>query len=113
MSNGKKISEELFGTEFLSKLKSFIDSMASDDYSYFRYSLSGDKYGRNDSWGLGNLVFAAKILYISGLMDTTETRRKQNMADSILEFASANGYINDPIVTGFNIKRGINIIIGR
>jgi hypothetical protein len=35
------------------------------------------------------------------------------MAKSILSFSESDGYIVDPVVTSFNIKRFINIIIGR
>ena len=80
-------------------LMDFIDSMASDDYSYFKYSYSGDLFTEKQSWGLGNIVFAVKILYISSLLDQLPEAKKHNMYKSIIRFSGKNGYIFDPLIT--------------
>lgn len=98
---------------FKPKLLDFLNAMASDDYSYFKYSLSGDLYDKSKFWGLGNLVFASKILYISGLMSDVDTKKKNNLTESILNFSSRGGYIIDPLIASFSLKRNISILLGR
>jgi hypothetical protein len=77
----------------------FILRTSEKKFEYFRYSLSGDLYGPGVHWGLGQLVFATKILYmIDKLKDIDEEKRK-NLGRAILSFQKSNGYIHDPFIS--------------
>jgi len=62
---------------------------------FYQYSLSGDLYSSSIKWGLGNAVFAAKIFYLLGDMDTD---RSEKIAKFIKSFQNDQGYIHDPLV---------------
>ena len=66
--------------ELTPKLSNFIDAMQQGNYSYFKYSLSGDLFNQEDHWGLANTVYATKILKITGLLDGLSNEQKSNMS---------------------------------
>jgi len=65
---------------------------------FFHYSLSGDLYGEDIKWGLGNTVFAVKIYYTLGLLETLPQNQKREMAGFIKSFQSKDGTIYDPLI---------------
>ncbi len=82
-------------------LRDFLKQMGSKNYSYFKYSLTGDLYKDNDKWGLANSVFAAKIFYITGLLNELTEEQKNNIIRSIKGF-EFKGLICDPTITNFS-----------
>lgn len=86
--------------------------MSEDNYGYFKYSLSGDIFTKNNSWGLGNSVFAAKILYIANILDEVEPNKKEKLKQSILRFTKKDGYIFDSLVSGANFITSIALAFG-
>ncbi len=98
--------------ELNNNIGKFINNLAEDNYSYFKYSLTGDIYKKNIKWGLGNLVFATKLLYIAGLFDEIDYRKKENIYKNILKF-SKNGYLYDPIITRLNLKERLKKVFGK
>ena len=88
-------------------VRNFLEIMSEREYSYFRYSLSGDLKDRSFSWGLANIVFAIKILYITGLIDEIEERKKNNLYKSIRAFITPQGYICDPFITSRGLKEKV------
>lgn len=93
-------------------IKKFLGKMSYDDYSYVNYSYTGDLYNKSDKWGLANLVFAVKILYITGLMDELFLKEKINLINHITKFTHKNE-IYDPIISGYQINDIFKIILGR
>ena len=81
------------------KVFDFVSRMQEDDYSYIRYSCSGDLYGKDDRWGLANTVYAVKALHITKTLDRLSSRQKQNLTDSFLKFSKEDGYIYDPVIS--------------
>jgi len=83
--------------EWLRPLKSdilkFLEQL--NENNFFHYSLTGDLYSSDNKWGLGNAVFAAKIYYMLGDMDTD---RSEKIAKFIKSFQNDQGYIHDPLV---------------
>lgn len=65
---------------------------------FFRYSLTSDYYSEQKHWGLGNTVFATKIFYTIGLLDSLPPATRDEMKQFILSFQSSDGMIFDPIV---------------
>lgn len=65
---------------------------------FYRYSMSGDLYGEETRWGLGNTVFAVKIMYTIGSLDTLSTERRNALAEFIRSFQKADGTIIDPLI---------------
>jgi hypothetical protein len=61
---------------------------------FFHYSLSGDLYGEDINWGLGNTVFAVKSYYTLGI----EPDDKNAMASFIKSFQNPTGHIVDPLI---------------
>ncbi len=92
------------------KTKKFLDLLAEDNYKYFKYSLSGDLYNRQDNWGLAQLVFAAKVFYMLGLLEVADNKNSDlsdiilkpeqviNIANSIQKYQDDEGYISDPLI---------------
>lgn len=99
--------------DFDNKTESFLRLMGNRDFTYFKYSLSGDLYKESDKWGLANLVFAAKVLYSTGLLEKLDPGLKDNLVKSILSFTQKDGYISDPLITELNFKSKINKLLGR
>lgn len=65
---------------------------------FFRYSLTGDFFDERAQWGLGNTVFATKIFYTLGSLETLPPATRNEMKKIILSFQSPNGMILDPLV---------------
>ncbi|MFH0976548.1 MAG: hypothetical protein V1874_12270 [Spirochaetota bacterium] len=94
-------------------IKIFLNKMSNNDYSYFKYSYSGDLFDISERWGLGNIVFATKILFITGLLDELESVYVNNLYKGIIKFSDFNGYIHDPKVTYLPLKDKIYNYIQR
>ncbi len=62
---------------------------------FYRYSYSGDLFNETLHWGLGNSVFAAKILY---MLDSLTDQDRKNISSFINSFQDTKGYIFDPVV---------------
>lgn len=71
----------------------FLDLLKGDKPGYFRYSLSGDLYGEEEHWGLGQAVFASKIYYMLGQMN-----HRDELVSFVKSFQDANGEIFDSLV---------------
>ncbi len=83
------------------KVYPFLNEMnVNGDYSYFKYSYSGDLFDSRHHWGLGQLVFAAKILYMIDRVRYLSPLHLQNMVRSINSFQSKGGYYSDPLISG-------------
>lgn len=65
---------------------------------FFRYSLSGDCFDECEHWGLGNTVFAIKIYYTLGLLDSVLPSERDDMKKFVLSFQSNHGMIFDPFI---------------
>lgn len=65
---------------------------------FFRYSLTGDFFGEDKHWGLGNTIFATKIFYTLGSLDTLPQTTRDEMKEFILSFQTPDGMIFDPLV---------------
>ncbi len=75
---------------------SFIQEMnEGKDFSRFKYSYSGDLYDSTAKWGLGQLVFAAKILYMIDKLKSVRPIYKKNLANAINSFQTEDGYYTD------------------
>lgn len=86
-------------------LSVFLERMSENNFSYFKYSFSGDLVDSSKKWGLGNTVFATKILYIANLLDQVETAKRINLSKKILIFNDKKGYIFDPVITETTLKQ--------
>lgn len=77
-------------------LPDFVDRMRDpNEDGRFKYSLSGD-LSFPDKWGLGNSVFATKILY---MLNTDGDLVNDSIANYILSFQKDNGEIFDPLIS--------------
>ena len=83
--------------ELKDKLYHFINEMAEQDFQFVRYSYSGDLFPPEKHWGLGNLVFASKVLYISDLLKRLETQKIDNLIKGIKKFRQGY-YYSDPVL---------------
>ena len=87
---------------------SFIQEMnARKDFSYFKYSYSGDLYDSNTKWGLAQLVFATKILYMIGMTKTLNPFYRSNLINAINSFQTKDGYYTDITLFKLNMKKRI------
>lgn len=69
---------------------------------FYHYSLSGDYFGENIKWGLGNSVFFLKIIYTLGL-ENFYSQEIQNALKFIASFQKKDGIIGDPLITFLSI----------
>lgn len=65
---------------------------------FFRYSLSGDLLNEQTHWGLGNTIFATKIYYTLGLLETLPSSERIDIINFIKSFQTDDGSIFDPLV---------------
>ncbi len=65
---------------------------------FYHYSLSGDIFGENIKWGLGNAVFFLKIIYTLNLENSYKEEIK-NAMNFVKSFQKKNGLIYDPLVS--------------
>lgn len=70
------------------------------DYTYFKYSLSGDLYDSSTKWGLGQLVFATKILHMINRFKKVDSVNKLNLINAIKSFQTEDGYYTDRVLFG-------------
>ncbi|PIE34912.1 hypothetical protein CSA56_06235 [candidate division KSB3 bacterium] len=85
--------------ELRPQLRGFLQHMQEEEYSYCKFSYSGDRYTRSDPWGLANLVFAVRILCITSLIHELSEQERAGIAQSILAFSAKDGTIFDPLLT--------------
>jgi hypothetical protein len=64
---------------------------------FYHYSLSGDFFGENVKWGLGNTVFFLKIVFTLGLEESFKNETAAAV-DFVKSFQKKNGAIFDPLV---------------
>jgi len=84
----------------------FLEEMnVNKDFTYFKYSYSGDIYDYNVKWGLGQLVFATKILYMIDKMKDMNPDHRLNLINSINSFQTKDAYYSDTKI--FKPKRNI------
>ena len=95
------------------EVKQFLEKMSENDFSYFRYSYSGDLFNQSKKWGLGNLVFAVKILHATGLLYEIEAAKKENLFKAIIRFSNSEGQIYDPLITTYGILDRINHLLNK
>lgn len=84
---------------------SFLEKMSEKEMSFFRYSYSGDILGKEKKWGLANLVFAVKILYIIDKLKDIDHNSKNNLYKSIISFSKIKGYIYDPFISKSGVTK--------
>lgn len=81
--------------EIKEKTPNFLEKMKGNKRKgFFRYSLSGDIFGENIKWGLGNGVFALKIYYTLGI----KPENLDDIVGFIQSFQKKNGVFYDPVV---------------
>ena len=78
------------------KLSNFVLSMRDGaNPGFYRYSYSGDVVDNSLVWGLGNSIFATKILY---MLDLINEDAKKDLSNFIVSFQDAQGYIFDSVI---------------
>lgn len=77
----------------------YVESLAVDDYNTFRYSSTGDIHPADGTWGLGNIVFAVKILHTADILHGIDSELIHKFAKNIKSFEDPIGYISDPHVS--------------
>lgn len=107
------------GLKWLSSLKDrvrgFLEELRGNSrLGFYRYSLNGDLHGEEKHWGLGNTVFAVKILYTLADIEKMASSRKKELADFITSFQRADGLIADPLISRLslfnNLKHAVRIL---
>jgi len=86
-------------------IRRFLDKIYKDDYSYIKYSLTGDIYNRKTNWGLGQNVFMVKILYMLNILKDLNSEQKGNLVINIKKFQNKDGYISDPLIIKLITKK--------
>ena len=86
-----------------SNLYKFLRKISDNEFSYCRYTLSGDLEDKNTFWGLCNYVFATKILYMINKLNKIHDKEKENLYQNILKFTDKSGYIFDPFITSLSL----------
>ena len=96
---GKFDSEIKWLEEIKSKTPEFLNSLKGKKVpGFYRYTLSGDLYGEDVRWGLGNTVFAVKAYYSLGILDQLPEAERAAMADFIKGFQQLDGTFYDPLI---------------
>ncbi len=90
---------------FINKTINFVNNMSDHNYRYFKYSLTGDFYNSHEKWGLGQIVFAVKILYMLNKLKELNNLAKSNIITSIKRFERPNLYIYDPLISKLTFKK--------
>lgn len=77
----------------------FLKSLKDDNNpGFYHYSLTGDLLSEPEHWGLGNTVFAAKILYTLNLLETLSVDEKADILGFLYSFRRKNGAFYDPAI---------------
>lgn len=77
----------------------FLNNMKSKSNSgFYNYSASGDIFCEKDGWGLGNTVFAVKIMHTIGQIGTMAVKEKEALYNFISSFQRKDGSITDPLI---------------
>ncbi len=85
-----KLKDEVPG--FLNQMK------GAHKPGFFKYSLTGDLYNENESWGLGNTVFAVKIYYTLNLLADLPSEERKTIIDFLRSFQNPGGSFYDPLI---------------
>ena len=94
-----KMKNSLLNDDLKRKTPEFLEKLKGEKIpGFFHYSLSGDLYGEDVKWGLGNTVFAVKIYYMLGLLSTLPEKNKRETTNFIKSFQQKDGGIYDPLV---------------
>ena len=93
----------------------FINEMNEHkDFSYFRYSYSGDLFEQKKRWGLGQLVFGTKILYILDEIKILNKNHRINLINSINSFQNKDGYYTDTFIFKISKREKLyNLVKGK
>ena len=88
--------------------RNFLDGMNEGNYRYVKYTFSGDLKGSDFKWGLGNYVFAVKVLYMTKLLEELDEEGRRNLYEGIIGFTEGEeGYIIDRWITGESLGRRV------
>jgi hypothetical protein len=93
-----------------SSVLAFLQSLKGDRLGFYHYSASGDLLPEHLGWGLGNTVFAVKILYTLNQLKNIEPTERQGLIDFILEFEKEDGVISDPHIHKLDLPRVLNFV---
>jgi len=86
------------------EVRGFLEELrGNSQLGFYRYSLGGDLHGEVKHWGLGNTVFAVKIIYTLGDIEKMASPQKTEMADFITSFQRADGLITDPLISRLSL----------
>ena len=97
---GKNISW-LF--ELKTKVPNFLQKLKGKRRpSFYHYSLSGDLFGENIKWGLGNSVFFLKIIYTLDL-EKEYRQETEKTIKFIRSFQRKDGSFSDPLVNWLSV----------
>lgn len=105
----KKDLDWLFNLK--AKIPKFLNNLKGKKRKgFYHYSLTGDYFGENFKWGLGNSVFLLKTLYTLNC-ESIYQQEIQDAINFINSFQRKNGVFYDPLVwllsTHKRIKNGI------
>ena len=89
---------------FQNKIFKFLVKMSDNNYSYFKYSYSGDLFNFAKKWGLGQRVFAVKLLFMLNQLKNLNSLERNNIIRSIKSFERSNSYIYDTLVSKITLK---------
>lgn len=99
-NNAQKVEQELAWIFSLkTQVPHFLKKLQGTQMpGFFHYSLSGDLFDESVHWGLGNSVFATKILYTLGMIEKLELEEKNALIDFLKSFQRADGHVTDPLI---------------
>lgn len=100
-------------TAWLTNIKKSVISFLQDlninrDYTFFKYSYSGDLQSPRDGWGLGQLVFAGKILYMLDEVKGLKPEHRDNLIAAIDSFWKTDGFYSDARL----VKPSLKVVLG-
>ena len=88
-------------------------STITDDFHTFKYSVTGDLNKNYNTWGLANIVFVTKILYIVNKIDAISDKQKLALYNGIMKYYSYENYFIDPYITKYPMKIWIKKMLNK